>query len=234
MLGPLGRNKPPDFDHVAKYPITALPPEARPVHVPVAIGVHWFTSFDEPQPGADGKNRISITPGATVRGGHCVCLEPAVATERDAPTYWEFYNQGAEGACEGFGHSRALSLIYRRTFDAFWLYDDGRRIEGTFPEGEGSTNRAICSALVKWGAHYETGSECVRTPWHLHAPGLGIAAYRWATTASEVFAALGATGEEVALLNSWGTAYPERVYLSGETLERLLQEEGEADIFTLR
>jgi hypothetical protein len=38
---------------------------------PVMIGIDWWSSFDEPDP--DG--RISIRPGATVRGGHEICLD---------------------------------------------------------------------------------------------------------------------------------------------------------------
>lgn len=33
---------------------------------PVITGVNWYTSFDTP----DAQGRVSITPGATVRGGH--------------------------------------------------------------------------------------------------------------------------------------------------------------------
>jgi hypothetical protein len=57
----------------------------------------------------------------------------------------------------------------------------------------------------------------------------------WATTAEEVCSALGRpNAQAVPLLNSWGEAYPETVWLPVDTLERLLQEEGEADIVTER
>jgi hypothetical protein len=239
MARSLGRTIPPDFDHVAKYPLSALAPQARPTHVPVAVGVNWYTSFDSPVQGADGRWRIPASNLGTVRGGHCFCLEPAPQPgqpggEQEARPWWTYYNQGEEGACEGFGHARVLTLLYRKTFDAFWLYDDARRAEGAYPNGEGSTNRACCQALVKWGAHYEIGAHCKRTPWRLNVPGVRIAAYRWATTAQEVLDALGIVGEEIPFLNSWGTEYPERVLMPAVTLERLLKENGEADVLIER
>ena len=72
---------------------------------PVVIGVNWYTEFDKP----------TRTPRATldrtdakltkVRGGHCVCLKPRGDSDPDA--WWDFYNQGSEGACVGFGMSRS-------------------------------------------------------------------------------------------------------------------------------
>lgn len=236
----LGLLKPPDTKHIEKYPLSALPPEARPTHAPVPIGVNWYTGFDSPALGSDGKYRLPTTNLGTVRGGHCVCLEPAPqpgqpGNEQETHAWWRFYNQGPEGACVGFGHSRALSLLYRRTFDAFWLYDDARRLEGTYPEGEGTTCRSACEALRRWGAHFQSGRIATHSRWYGSAPGIEIGAYRWATTADEVLAALGyASGSEIPLLNSWGEDYPEVVYLSPETLERLLQEGGEADVITER
>lgn len=239
MSGPLGRITPPDFEHVEKYPLTALAPEARPTFIPVVLGVNWYEGFDTPKLGKDGVYRLPKTRLGSVRGGHCFCLQPAPQPdqpggEQDSLPWWTFYDQGQERACEGFGHSRALSLLYRKTFDAFWLYDDARRIEGTYPSGEGSTNRSTCAALVKWGAHFETGTVVKRERERANQPGVAIKAYRWATTVPEVVAALGYTASvtEIPLLNSWGKAYPEAVRMPLSVLERLLHEEGEADILT--
>jgi hypothetical protein len=246
MPGALGRNVPPDFDHVAKYPLTALPVEARPKHVPVAIGVNWYDSFDTPIQEADGTVRLpDVAKGeqlGNIRGGHCFCLEPAPDPalpnhELDIRAFYAFYDQGQEGACEGFGHARVLSLVYGRTFDAFWLYDDARRAEGSFPEGEGATNRGVLQALVKWGIHYQDGTHALRSAWQAKAPGRYpvVKAYRWATTAQDVLATLGVTNGDPDLLNSWGPGgYPERVKMPAATLDRLLQEEGEADVITER
>lgn len=235
MSRPLGRIEPPDKVHVERFPLTALAPEAHPTNHPVVIGVPWYTAFDSPVQGSDGKYRLPSANAdlGTVRGGHCVCLEPA--SVEDEAAWWEFYNQGQEGACEGFGHARALSLIYRRKFDAFWLYDDARRAEGTYPEGEGTTNRATCDALRRWGCHYSSGEVAERHSWSPRVPGVEIRANRWMTNAAEVLAVLGHKAtEEVALLNSWGSDYPEVVYLPADTLDRLLHESGEADTYTQR
>ena len=235
----LGRNKPPDQRHIEKYPLSALPPEIRPTHVPVCPGTNWYTDMDEPVQGADGIWRITTLNGS-IRGGHCYCLEPAPDPtqpnkEQDTDANWTIFNQAETPACEGFGHARQVSLVHGKTFDAFWLYDDARRAEGAYPNGEGSLNRSALSAMQKWGAH-TSADPSKPVAWHPNAPGVYplVTAYRWATTAQEVLTALGVTGEEVTILNSWGTAYPHRVKLPASLLERLLHEEGEADVITER
>lgn len=233
---PLGRITPPDTNHIEAAPLSDLPVHERPTHVPVTIGIPWFTAFDQPYE-QNGEYYFPASNLGTVRGGHCVCLEPAPqpdqpGEEQDQAEWWAFYNQGVEGACEGFGHARSLSLLYRRKFDAFWLYDDARRIEGTFPNGEGSTNRAVAEALVKWGAHFEDGQIAARTSWHKGVPGVQIAGVRWATTWQEVLDTLGFKEGPVPLLNSWGTAYPQRVWVPDEVGVQLIEkEDGEADVF---
>jgi hypothetical protein len=235
---PLGRLAPPDRKHEELYPITAIEPQLRPKHAPVILGIPWFEGFDKPQPGADGKLRIAAT--GSIRGGHCTCLEPAPQPdepggEQDEAAWWSFYDQGVEGACEGFGHARAMSLLHRATFDAFWLYDDARRLEDRFPEGEGATNRATAKALVQWGAHFQEGDHAERQPWSEHAAGTRIKTYRWLQTVEAVREALGFGPEvgEFPLLNSWGKGgYPAVVYLPDDALSICLKEEGEAEVFT--
>lgn len=231
-LGPLGRNYPTSFSHVEKY---ALAPDATPKVQPVAPGVNWYTSFDSPVQGTDGKWRVPAKRLGTIRGGHCFCLTPPSLLAKDTDADWRFYDQGEEGACEGFGHSRRFSLLFGKTFDAFHLYDDGQRIEGAYePDGgsadNGSTNDAICQALKKWGIHTQTGTVAHRTS-HPAAHPLAASSYRWATTAQQVLTVLGiGSGGEIPFLNSWGEAYPHVVYMPPETLERLLREGGECDV----
>jgi hypothetical protein len=240
--GPLGRLTPPDFDHVAASPLKALGAEA-PTCVPVSLGIPWYTSFDSPVQLPDGSWHLPAANGnlGTVRGGHCVCLAPMGAVRTDEKAWWRFYNQGQEGACEGFGHSRAMTLLRRETFDAFWLYDQARRLEGTYPDGEGTTNKAVCEVLEQQGLCTQTGAVAERVDTELpvqDADGvveerLGISRFRWATTAEEVCNALGRPNAlAVPLLNSWGESYPEVCWLPVDTLERLLHEEGEADVIT--
>ena len=226
MTRPLGRTVPPDWNHVLKHPMSAGLITV-PTPVPVVLGVNWYEGFDNPVQGTDGKYRIKIKGG--VRGGHCICVEPKLPI--DHLGWHSFYDQGSEGACEGFGHSRAMSLMTGKTYNAFWLYDDARRKEGAYPNGEGSTNRSACAALKSWGDHFETGPACVRTPWKKGVPGAGITSYSWITHANEALAVLGLSdANEVALLNSWGVSYPQRVYLDVADLQRLLSESGEASV----
>lgn len=233
---PLGRNLPTHYDHVEKYALRAAD-ISTPKIQPVAPGVNWYTSFDTPRKGTDGRYYLPSSRLGTIRGGHCFCLCPPSLLSKDTEADWRFYNQGREGACEGFGHSRRFSLLFGKTFDAFHLYDDGQRIEGAYePNGgsadNGSTNDAICQALKKWGIHTETGTEAHRTSGPAANP-LTISSYRWATTADQVLAVLGITdGGPIPLLNSWGTGYPHVVYLPPETLARLLREGGECDVIT--
>lgn len=231
-MNPLGRLTPPDWTHVETHPFTAL--SEVPTSVPVVLGINWPEGFDRPIKGRDGRYRIKYT--GAIRGGHCICAEPQAPTEQDVWPYHVFYDQGVEGACEGFGHSRALSLIYRKRFNAFWLYDDARRIDGNYPDGEGAYNRDACKALVKWGAHPQEKEHCVRTPWNNHTPAVSIKSYHWATDAEQVRQALGygLATSEIPLLNSWGTAYPETVYISLSDVQRLLAEEGEASVLVTK
>jgi hypothetical protein len=68
-------------------------------------------------------------------------------------------------------------------------------------------------------------------------PAEGIAANRWATRVEQVMDALKSPASErmgaVRVLNSWGRdGYPHRVWMPLETLQRLLDEEGEATVVT--
>jgi hypothetical protein len=235
----LGRNEPADFEHVAAHPASeVLAKLTQPT--PVVPGTPWYTSFDTPVLGGDGKFRVSITPGATVRGGHCYCLEPA--GEPDPVRAWFFYNQGELPACEGFGNSRAMSLLHAgELFAAPWLYDDARRVEGTFPSGEGSTNQAAAEALKRWGDHPAADvykplpQEIPDTDpiWEKGIPGVSIVSFHWATTVEEIRQALGypASVSEFPFLNSWGSMdYPHRVYMSDETINELLTQGSEYTI----
>jgi len=99
-MGPLGRRVPTDFDHVTAWPLTVTTTPAKPV--PVTIGVNWYENFDEPVKDSRGRWWIGRGPLGSIRGGHCVCLEPGDpstgSTEQDADGWYDFYDQGQEGA----------------------------------------------------------------------------------------------------------------------------------------
>ncbi|WP_297775079.1 hypothetical protein [Mycobacterium sp.] len=237
----LGRNVPPDWGHVEKYPLAAL--AAPPTIVPVVLGVNWYSAFDDPEKASDGHYWIARSGKlGSVRGGHCFCLQPAPnravpGKEQDNPVWWPFYNQGAEGSCVGHGTSRGMSLLNRKRYDAVWLYDQARKIDGDpNPDHEGSTVRAGFEILRTVGHRVARGT--VTT--HLSSSAKpskaeGISAYRWATGAAAVLDALGTPGASfVTLLNSWGRDYPETVRMPVGVLDRLIAEDGEAGIVTDR
>jgi hypothetical protein len=232
-MGPLGRNIPRNFDHVEKYPLT-LDLIQKLENVPVPLGINWYSGFDFPNQDSDGRYILPEKRLGSIRGGHNIC-----AVHKDAVLNageWVFYNQRNEGACVGFAHARAMSLLTgNKEFDAFWLYDDARRAEGAYPDQEGSTNDGGCKALKLWGAHYEEGKRtCTRTPWDEweHKKAKALYGYHWAVDWEGVLAALGYQEGPVPLVNSWGKVYPEIVWLPDKTGERLMRESGEASVFT--
>ena len=99
MPGPLGRRPPSDWKHVDKYPLTAATAPEKPT--PVVIGVNWYVEFDKPQGRPGSVLDRARREAGKILGGHCVCLKPRGHT--DPVAWWDFYNQGTEGACVGFG-----------------------------------------------------------------------------------------------------------------------------------
>lgn len=228
MSNGLGLIKPPDQEHVERYPLSALGADA-PTDTPVVVGVNWYTNFDNPVEKTVGGETIYVIGEGnlgTVRGGHCFCLKPP--TLDDPIEYWIYYNQLATGHCIGFGDARAQSLIHGLEFNATWLYDAARNKEGNHSEEEGSTVRAAMAVLKAKGAKAVGAA----------APSLlySVSAYRWATSWDEVRAALGVPDDQdgVDFLNSWGKDYPHVTRLVDAAGERLLAEQGEFAVFTER
>lgn len=230
-----GRLVPTNYDHVESYGLNLQ--DHTPAIQPVAPGVNWYTGFDSPVQGSDGLWRVPSKKLGTIRGGHCICLVPPSLLERDTEAFHRFFNQGKEGACEGFGHARRDAIVFGQTFDAFHLYDDGQRIEGTYDRfvstDEGTTNDAVCQAMKKWGVHPQDGEVAHRANVATEPHPRAESAYRWATTADQILAVLGITdGGEIPFKNSWGDDYPFTTYMDPSVLERLLREGGEADVLT--
>jgi hypothetical protein len=254
MPGPLGRRVPTDWRHYEKFPLTAdtLPEEPRPV----AIGVSWYRDFDTPVKkgnsywiGLDSQNL------GTLRGGHCVCLESGDGLNGDGSVtrqmqdgrgWWDFYDQGREGACVGFGCSRMMSLLNRKRYDARWLWDWAKATDEwneTNPgDDQGTSVRAACEILrsrghVRWSPSYQDRAYQERDA-EIPASDEGIMTYRWARTVDEVHAVLKSPSSDrlgaVRILNSWGRNYPHRVWMTDETLQRLIDEDGEVALVTDR
>ncbi len=250
-MGPLGCIIPTEKPHVAAKPLSAAP-AGVPTDVPVVVGVNWWSAFDTPKQLLDGSWHLpDVAKGedlGTIRGGHCFCLEPMGAVKCNRRVAQVFYNQLEEPACVGFGNSRAITIHKgmeaggeAKLFDALWLYDEARCLEGTYPSGEGSTVHSGAQVLLARGHRQQTGQGvCTRdTGDAAPLPLDGIGAIRWATSVEEVLAALGRPGAEaVPWEQSWGLAYPSAdvsvVWLPVATLDQLLKEGGEAGVYTER
>jgi hypothetical protein len=124
----------------------------------------------------------------------------------------------------------------RSRYDAFWLYHEAQIIDG-FPETppeQGTSVDAGCQILKARGARrYKDGDFL---PENIVS---GIQSYRWAQSVDDIHAILKhPTADKlgaVPLLNSWGTAYPRKVWMPDETLDRIVfQEEGECVVLTDR
>jgi len=251
---PLGRLTPPDWRHYEKFALTPATTPDTPT--PVAIGVNWYTDFDAPvQKGGRYWIGLDSKKLGSVRGGHCVCLEPGdqlngantvVRKLQDSQSWWDFYNQGREGACVGFGCSRMMSLLNRKRYDARWLWDWAKATDD-WPEtkpgdDQGTSVRAACDILrtrghVTWKDAYANRDFQQRDQEPPNA-GEGIMVYRWARTVDEVHAILKSPANDragaVRILNSWGRDYPHRVWMPDETLQRLIDEDGEVALITDR
>lgn len=229
---PLGRVAPADWDHIDKYPLRGLTAESRPVSVPVTWGINWYTAFDTPE---RMNRRWWIGRGdlGSIRGGHSVCTPPR--NRHDKTAWWDFYDQGQEGACVGFASSRMMTLLNRRQYAALWLYREAQKIDdwASVPH-EGTTVRAAMEILRTQGHCRYCSPDQTDPP----LSGDGISAYRWATTVDEVLEALGpndyASIGGIPILNSWGRNYPHKVWIPLHVVERLIAEDGEVALVTDR
>lgn len=222
----LDRLPPTDWRHVEKYPLSAAP-VTKPT--PVVLGINWYSAFDEPE--LDELTQrwfIREKNLGPVRGGHCLAVK---SVQPDRLGWYQFYDQGEEGACVGFGVSRAMTMLNHVTYDAFWLYHEAQRHdEWPGEDYDGTSVRAGLDVARTEGLRRSISGVVAQQD--------GIDAYRWATSVDEVHAAirmpladqLGA----VPLVNSWGTYYPHITWLPDSVLERLLSEDGEAAVITDR
>ena len=195
------------------------------------IGVNWYEEFDEPVKDAQGHYWIARDAKLTkVRGGHCVCLKPKGHADPDA--WWDFYNQGTEGACVGFGISRLASQLNRKLYDGFWLYHEAQKIDewpGEDYDGTLGPRRprhpAQARALREQGGPGQARRRSARAS----RPTAGRAASTTCCTT------LGYGGlDYVDVLNSWGRSYPHLTRMPAKVLERLWKEDGEVGLVTDR
>lgn len=257
----LGRLVPDDWKHYEKWGLTAETIPDDPT--PVVIGVNWYSNFDTPV-WKGGRWWIGLDPKnlGSIRGGHCVCLEPGDKLDaagkvarrmQDTTAWYQFYNQGNEGACVGFGTSRMASLFNRKQYFARWLWDRAKETDpwpDTKPGDDNGTSVDAAMQVMKaaghvvWKSSYEdmntdgeAGDAYTRSGLH-GAASEGVSAYRWAKTVAQVQDVLKSPANVraggVRILNSWGADYPQRVWMPEATLQRLIDEDGEVALVTDR
>jgi len=203
--------------------------------VPVVIGVNWYSTFSDPVVGSDGRWWIGRGDLGYIRGGHAVCLKPQSLV--DSAAWWQWMDQGREGACVGFAASRAMMLLNRKRYDARWLWNRAKEIDEwpeTNPGDDNGTSVRAAMDVLRMAGHVAVRNGKPRPL----APEDGIAENRWAQSVDEVLACLGSPRYEtigaVPVLNSWGIQYPHTVWIPLDTLDRLIREDGEATMFTDR
>lgn len=124
---------------------------------------------------------------------------PGTEVSLGLPWWWKDHDQGAEGACVGFGSSAMMSITnhlerlentgkdvtYR--YASRWLYLEAQLVDewDDTPPEEGTSVRAACDILKTQG-HRRVQSGSVKPVSLEH----GIAAYRWAQNVDEVRAAI--------------------------------------------
>jgi hypothetical protein len=244
MAGGLGRRAPISWEHVDRYPLTAPTIPAKPT--PVIAGVNWYPEFDDPQRGTDGHYFVRAPkPGSRPRGGHCFALKPRRVP--DLTAWWDFYNQGEEGACVGFGVTRAMSLMNRRRYWARWLWDQAK-LTDEWPEtvpgdDNGTSVNAGLRVLrdrghVLWKASYaqvDAAGNFLQRDRAEPALPEGIRAFRWIRGMDDMLQVLGYDGlDYVDVLNSWGRGYPHLTRFPVSVIEQLWNEDGELGVIVDR
>jgi hypothetical protein len=239
----LGRKAPSDFDHVAKYPLTArMAVTMKPQ--PVIVGANWYDAFDNPVKDKDGKYWVGKNPKSLggIRGGHCVCM-PHLTTS-DTYGWYDFYNQGNEGACVGFGTSRAMSLLNRKRYNARWLWDLAKlndEFADTMPGDDNGTTVRAAMDVLRGKGHVPWKTSMASLTWQKRdqlaaIEADGVLANRWATNIDDLFSVLENDTYKklgaIPFLNSWGRTYPHITWVPCETWDRLLKEDGEMTMMT--
>jgi hypothetical protein len=121
------------------------------------------------------------------------------------------YDQGEEGACTGFSASIQSSIRNHRYYDAFWLYNEAKKIDDWPGEDyEGSSVRAALEVLLNVG-HRRVFRGRSLDP----NPTEGIHAFRWAKTVDEVRTAI-SEGEPVVLGIDWPYDYYDPILIGRE------------------
>jgi len=214
-----------------KYGLTTETIPDKPT--PVVAGTNWYEGFDTPAWDARGRFwMIGNGDLGRVRGGHAFVLLPDGLD--DSASWWEWFNQGQEGACVGFAAARMMALLNRRRYDARELYLAAQRVDDWPGENySGTSVRAGLDVLRQRGPMRVRGS-------HVTGPHKqdGIEVFRWATSVPDILASMHSPRYlkmgRLRFLNSWGKGYPHFTWMPLDVVDRLIREEGEFGLVTDR
>lgn len=147
-------------------------------------------------------------------GISAVMPETVASVERTLKLPYQYrskYDQGAEGACVGFGSSWMTSIHNGGFFDARWLYHEAQKVDEWPGENyEGTSVRAAMDILRKVGHRKKW--------WRFFLnPNLdyGIAANRWATHVDEMRTAI-SEGKAITIGVNWYSNFDHPVKIGNQ------------------
>ena len=252
---PLGRRAPTDWRHYEKFPLTAATTPTTPT--PVAIGVNWYEDFDKPvQKGSRywiGLNpkQLGKRPRRALRLPRA--RRPARRQRRDRPPaagqpeLVGLLRPGPRGRVRRLrllAHDEPAQPQALRRPLAVGLGQVDRRVGRDQPRRRRGHERArrvrhpararprAVEGRPSRGA--ATSSATRRSPRPARAsPSTGGPRPSTRSTTSSRARPTTRAGA-VRILNSWGRGYPHRVWMPDETLQRLIDEDGEVALVTDR
>jgi len=219
----LGWREPEKRDYETVYALDTFGALEQPS--PVVIGIKWHDAFDRPVKDSDGSWWVGRGELGGARGGHCVCLKPPSMT--DLPGAWQHYNQGREGACVGFGVSRAATLFNKpELFNGFSLYHKAQKRDEWPGESYSGTSVEAGLNTLRLDGAWTVRAGVTRGPVKV----FGIRSFGWVKDGDGVLKAMQSRLDYVEFLNSWGMGYPNVVRMPVSVLDVLLQQGGEAGV----
>lgn len=134
-----------------------------------------------------------------------VTADPSIVIEKEIarPTL-DAYDQGATPKCVAFSTSKVVNWFNKYDFDAPWLYDRCKEVDG-MPGVDGTNARAACDVLRTQGHLRRVKGKPVKA-----GPSLkhGISGNRWAQSVDEIRAVFAtATPQPVLIGIDWYDAW---------------------------
>lgn len=232
MSGTLGRRIPTDFDHVAKYPFSALM-DTTVATVEKRLKLpHWHWQHDQGREGACVGYGSSMMMSIMNHNHKYDCRW--LWNEAKKIDEWSDTNPGDDNgtsvraACDVLrvqGHVRV-----RQSLPALEEGISANRWALTVDEIRTAISQGIpCSIGVNWYSNFDSPVKTNKVDYFIGRGDLGD------IRGGHCLCIYGASDRRQAfrLKNSWGRSYP-LVWLPYETMQRLIDEQGEATLVTDR